>query len=688
MKLATVKSSRAVVRDLTAFGGLNRTDDVQDGELAACENLSTRRFPCLAPREKREALATYEGASAYYCFDGHEVVCANGRLYFDGADTCAVTDGAKQFAVVGKTLAVFPDKVSVNVETGEAKRMDAPRSMASDAALTENGVAFPRALDVGSADRFSHVYYYVYRCTEKELADAWDGTSWNLSALADVRLCVAGSSGEGLTIVDADDAPIALNNEYVPEPVERYNTRGRFCRMSDGRVRQLTQAPELADAFAVGDVVNLSGTPYGICDRKNAVVTAVDEGENALTFSQSVTVPSDVGVLDRDLPVSGFGYSAYYAHGLNWYCFGSGSVLPHYKKGDVVCLYGGYTGVWRPSEATWLDRDRAAGSSADPGHTEVTLTPFAAWQPVTVERAIPDLDFVCEHQNRLWGVENATRTVYASALGEITKFWTFDGVSTDSYQLAVGGEGDFTAICSYGGALCCFRERKLHKILGGYPAEYYASSRDLMGVQAGCHKSVVQLDGALYYRSVGGVMRFTGSTASCVSKKLGEKPVDAACGGADGRRYYLSAGGELLVFDLQTGLWLREDALDVTDFAFAGELRMLAGDTVWRVAGGAPDAEFSAQLVPFSERAFARKRYLHLALEAELGAGAYLTVEARTDGGAWRAVGTLAAGTAGVRVLRFAPMRCGLPELRLRGKGDVAVLALRRRFEARSERES
>lgn len=593
MKVATVKGGREIVRDLTAFGGLNVTDDVRDGELSACENLSTRRFPCLASRSARALVAQYEGASAYDCFDGHEVVCANGRLFFDGSDLCAVEEGGKQFCVVGKHLCVFPDKLMIDVDSGAVTQMDA--SVSGLMTLSGATVCLPYYRETGRTSVFVGSNYYFYRCSLSQFASAWDGTAWDLSKIAEYRFCSYVNVGDHVfLIVDDDGNPISVPSDD-PEPTERYNAHGRFIIGRGTAELQLTCPTLFSSVFAVGDAVSVDGERY--------MIASFDDETNTLSLSQA----------------------------------------------DFA-------------EAT---------------------------KQVTVQRDVPDLDFVCEHENRLWGASNATRTVYASALGEPTRFWTFDGVSTDSYQLVVGGEGDFTAICSYAGALCLFRERKLHKVLGGYPAEFYLTTRDVAGVRVGCHKSIRQLGGALYYLGVGGVQRFTGSAATCVSKKLGAIR-GVACGGADGRRYYLSAGEDLYVYDLQTGLWLREDGLRVTDFAFADGLRMLAGDAVWRVGDGAADADtpFSATFAPFSERAFARKRYARLALEVELGAGAFLTVEVRCDGGAWRAVGTLAAGTAGVEVLRLPPMRCGSLELRLRGAGDCAVLALRRRFEARSERES
>ena len=94
---------------------------------------------------------------------------------------------------------------------------------------------------------------------------------------------------------------------------------------------------------------------------------------------------------------------------------------------------------------------------------------------VTVRRIVPDLDFICESGNRLWGVSNKDKTIYASALGDPTNFYIYDGVTVGnsmlSYAVPVGTDGDFTAICAYGSNVLCWKEQCLHKVLGTMPRQ-------------------------------------------------------------------------------------------------------------------------------------------------------------------------------------------------------------------------
>ena len=123
-----------------------------------------------------------------------------------------------------------------------------------------------------------------------------------------------------------------------------------------------------------------------------------------------------------------------------------------------------------------------AGNNKDIVIKEITATKItvtddtftAASEPGTIkfERKVPDMDYICESENRLWGCSNTTQTLYASALGDPKNFNVFQGLSTDSYALAVGSEGVFTGCCRLSSSILFWKQNKLHKMLGSYPAEY------------------------------------------------------------------------------------------------------------------------------------------------------------------------------------------------------------------------
>ena len=94
-------------------------------------------------------------------------------------------------------------------------------------------------------------------------------------------------------------------------------------------------------------------------------------------------------------------------------------------------------------------------------------------EPVTVERSVPDMDYVVESGNRLWGCKygivdgQAVNAVYASKLGDFKNWNCFAGLSTDSYAASRGSDGKFTGAADYLGSPLFFKENCVERV---YPS--------------------------------------------------------------------------------------------------------------------------------------------------------------------------------------------------------------------------
>lgn len=308
---------------------------------------------------------------------------------------------------------------------------------------------------------------------------------------------------------------------------------------------------------------------------------------------------------------------------------------------------------------------------------------------ITLTRAVPDLDYICESENRIWGCSNKDRTIYASALGDPTNFYNYeDGISTCSYAVAVGSEGDFTGCCKLGSSVLFFKNNTLCKMLGSYPAEYTMYSYKMEGVAPGCHKSMQVINETLIYVSEHGVCSYTGSSSSMLSSALEGKIFTDAVGGSDGLRYYLSAKENeehhLYTFDLKTGIWLREDNTRVVDFArIANKLYYLDSEgCVYLVDCGEPDKniEWSAQFKPFYEMVSGRKKHSQLLLRTELPSSSWMKIEVRCDDGRWVEVGKMVGAESNTRPFVVPINRCDKFEVRLSGKGPFTLMNMLRKF--------
>ena len=213
----------------------------------------------------------------------------------------------------------------------------------------------------------------------------------------------------------------------------------------------------------------------------------------------------------------------------------------------------------------------------------VTLKPEDA--TVHVAREMPNIDFLIESENRLWGCRygiakngDFVNEIYASALGDFKNWSRFMGTAADSYAVSCGTDGPFTGAIPLDGYPLFWKENYLHKIYGNYPANYQVQTTECRGVQAGCANSLVIVNEVLYYKSRSAVCAYDGSLPVEVSAALGTERYSFAAAGCIGNKYCISMEDEkgewhLFVFDTARGLWHREDNFRADGFCqLQGEL--------------------------------------------------------------------------------------------------------------------
>lgn len=71
-----------------------------------------------------------------------------------------------------------------------------------------------------------------------------------------------------------------------------------------------------------------------------------------------------------------------------------------------------------------------------------------AAQTVSMERRVPELDFVTECDNRVWGCNSRENVIYGCKLGDPTNWFSYRGIAADSYAVTVGSDGAFTGAAS------------------------------------------------------------------------------------------------------------------------------------------------------------------------------------------------------------------------------------------------
>ena len=303
---------------------------------------------------------------------------------------------------------------------------------------------------------------------------------------------------------------------------------------------------------------------------------------------------------------------------------------------------------------------------------------------VTLTREIPDLDFVCESNYRLWGTKG--NTIFGSKYGDPLNFFSFDGQAGDSYNIDVGSDGEFTACFPYSAHVCFFKENTLHKLYGTKPANFQVVTSSVYGVQAGSERSVVTVNEQLFYKGVNGVYIYAGGIPDLVSERLGLERYSEASAACDGDRYYISMrqgdNWHMYVYDTMKGFWLREDnthAVDMT--SMSGYVYYLDSDGGLYQVGGSDtrDVEWSAEFCPFNETMDERKGYSRFTMRVEMAAGAWLSVDVKTDD-KWKCVHTTHNERTRIVTIPIMPTRCDSISIRVYGKGDCTIKSFVREF--------
>ena len=320
---------------------------------------------------------------------------------------------------------------------------------------------------------------------------------------------------------------------------------------------------------------------------------------------------------------------------------------------------------------------------------------YKAEKNVRLERRIPDLDYLTECENRVWGCSSKENVIYGSKLGDPTNWFSYRGIAADSYAVTVGSDGAFTGAATCMGSALFFKENTLHKLYGSKPSDFQLSSLHCRGVAKNAAKSLCVLNETLYYLSPDGVMAWDGSLPTKVSNALDSSRLanaQSVAGGAlDGRYYLHLTRGEdarMLVYDTERGLWQEEDVCSEEMAGTGGQLYLWDGKFLWAAdpsrepdwenSDGTETAVSFALVTGEIGQDKTEEQYLsRLTLRLDAEAQSRIEVSVSYDGGNWEKLATLAADRKRQCFdLPFVPRRCGTLRLRLSGTGQITLRSI------------
>lgn len=445
----------------------------------------------------------------------------------------------------------------------------------------------------------------------------------------------------------------------------------------------------------------LDGTPY---DTAGATVApeAPDKPENGELWIDS---SGDTHVLRQ--------YSAASATWVDvatvYVRIGAANIGANFAEGDGVTIAGlSYSGdETAAAQLDALTGDHIIAALADDYIVIAGILDRAVELDVglTVKRECPDMDYVTESNNRLWGCKygyvdgETVNEIYACKLGDPKNWRAYAGLTTDSYAASVGSDGKFTGAITHLGYPLFFKEGCIHKVYGSAPSSFGIQTTLCRGVQDGAWRSLNIVNETLYYQSRTDICAYDGSLPTGVSEALGTERYSDGAAGSVGAVYYISmrdATGQWAMFTLDTtrSIWHREDMTHALCFATArGELMYMDADSGMLVSARGMSGEKEDNVEWSAESGLMGYEYPYgkylgrYSIRARLGADAEMAMYLEYDGeGGWIKMGECL-GDAFTRTVTIPviPRRCDNLRLKISGRGDVKIYSISRMLEGGSD---
>jgi len=316
-----------------------------------------------------------------------------------------------------------------------------------------------------------------------------------------------------------------------------------------------------------------------------------------------------------------------------------------------------------------------------------TFTVGTETASVTIKREVPDLLFIIEADNRLWGC-NDKNEIFGSKIGSHNNFNVFDGLVTDSYTCNVGTAGPFTGAINYNNNILFFKDDFIHRIYGFKPANFQVITTNTQGVKSGCERSLAIANNMLFYVSRVGVVVYNGSVPDAISEKLGNGKITDCTAGSDKLKIYFSIQINdkwyMYVYDTIRNVWHMEDNTHALRFDyFSGDLIYLDADKkeIVKVNGNSTEnIQWSAITGEMNEYYMDKKGSSKLKMRIELEANSYVGIYINSDNKGWVLVKTIQGLSKKSILMPIKPQRCDYFKIKIEGRGECRIYSIVREF--------
>lgn len=716
-----LNSEASSILNTQSFLGLNRGLSIADGEMADMQNMSGDHYPVLSTRKGRAQKVwgnleggganSFTGSVAGMLGTDRLIVCQGGKVYVNGEEhPLKLSDEEhmkpKHMVSMGAYVCVWPDKKYLNQtnpdDYGDMGVKWTPADGASISAMmcrkdgTNYDMESITVSDTAPAEPTDQ-QFWLDTSGENDVLKQYSAmhAEWIQVATTYIKIQADGI-GKGLKESDVvhisgartADAAAAIaedEGETLSFPSDGFYMDSTGYGQATERTKVITVSGLPEGAVVTGALLKFdSGIPLYGSDYKTVNGIPFEAGEHN-EIPVEVTGNGDYSFLFRFM-----GLPAPVADGSQY-----GTIKISNLSLDVTYTAG--SGTEETIDVSFLNTTNILYGAEDDYIIVAGLLNEAVTlaNSLTVELKIPDLDYVCEANNRLWGCSYAkvdgtlTNEIRCCALGDFRNWYRFMGISTDSYVMSVGSDGKFTGAFSLQGVPLIWKEDYLHKISGTMPSNFTLNTIKCRGVQDGSWRSLAVVNETLYYKARADVMAFDGAMPYSVSEKLGTEKYYEAVGGAARDKYYInmrdgSYRWHMYVLDTARGLWHKEDEASVRHMAnVSGDLILAVGveggSRLMVAEQGEEDVEWSATFGIFGFQYEQQKYLSRFNIRAQMSAGSTMKMEIMYDSdGKWVKAGETRCPSLRTVLLPIIPRRCDHCQVRLSGKGTVKLYSIAR----------
>ncbi len=563
---------------LAGFGGINRRETAEIGELAEAVNLSSDEYPLIMPR-KRYDVGLFQKAALMWHNNDRDMalvpaVDPETVLYISDFinETADLVPGRYQMIYTGTESARYIiDSVPINCFPNQAFKFT----------VTESGVD-PYSFDWAPSRIISTTHNKILPADIHYFEDPVCANIGTSTVISDKR------NGMWVLEYNKDSDTYSYNkiqnkyevvNETGGSTAVGYITGGHYCHLrlwfedntlvagiqpalTEESLTRLMEEKENGKLKYVNQLIAYGEKPYRECTWYRLVSSGslepVDylhyefctlKGSTMFNVGDYVELKmSGIWGRDPDLSEELAGLDGMYdvvkvrenEDGVKFSLFLRGEIC---KYGTINALIMDLGKVQKQGETTVNNKFLADG--------------------MTIERKAPEnVSFICSHQNRIW-CNNGNNEIMCCARGNPYVWYRYEGTALDSWAATIGGDGAFTGCINYGYPLF-FKDNRMFRMTGTRPSNFGYDEYSMRGIKAGCHDSAVIVNDVLYYQSIDGVYAYASSTPVCVSDKVykGSWQNGRACRFRD--KYYLSVvksdgSNTLYCYDTKSGIWHIEE---------------------------------------------------------------------------------------------------------------------------------